>query len=72
LSSLIKTTKQFIKNHPNLLFTRADKGNTTVALDKNDYIAKIEKMLQDQEIYTLINKNPINKITNSAHSLLTR
>jgi len=29
-------------------------------------------MLQDQETYTLIKKNPINKITNSARTLLTR
>jgi len=40
LSCLIKTTKHFIKNHPNVIFTRADKGNITVALDRNDYIAK--------------------------------
>jgi len=72
LSCLIKTTKHFIKKHPNLIFTRAVKGNITVALDKNEFIDKIEKMLQDQETYTLIKKNPINKITNSARSLLIR
>jgi len=71
LSYLIKTTKHFIKNHPNLIFTRADKGSITVALDKNEYITKIENMLQDQETYTRIKKNPINKITILARNLLT-
>jgi len=28
-------TKRFTKSHSNILFTRADKGNITVALDKN-------------------------------------
>jgi len=72
LSDMLKSTKHFIKNHPNLILTRADKGNVTVALDKNEYIRKIESMLQDQETYLNIKNNPINKITNLARSLLTR
>jgi len=32
-----KVTNQYIKNNPNLLITRADKGNITVALDKDYY-----------------------------------
>jgi len=72
LSGMLKSTKHFIKNHPNLILTRADKGNVTVALDKNEYIKKIESMLQDQETYLNIKNNPINKITNLARGLLTR
>jgi len=38
---LIKHTNKFIKNNLNIIFTRADKGNITVALDKQDYINNI-------------------------------
>jgi len=36
--SLIKTTKAFVKNNPHIIFTRADKGNVVVALDKTEYV----------------------------------
>jgi len=54
----------------NILFTRADKGSITAALDKNDYINKIENMLNDTDTYTKINKNPIKKLTNDIRVIL--
>jgi len=38
LSSLIKYTKNFCHNNPDIIFTRADKGNTMVVFNKNTYI----------------------------------
>jgi len=61
----------FIKYHPSIIFTKADKGNITVALDKNKYITKMEEMLQDQDTYSNIKNNSINKLMNSARTLLT-
>jgi len=34
---LLQRTNKFIKNNPNVIFTRADKGNITVALDRTEY-----------------------------------
>lgn len=34
---LFNATKQFCRNNPNIIFTKADKGNTTIALDKDSY-----------------------------------
>jgi len=36
----VSLMKKFIKDNPDILFTRADKGNTVVALDKVDYLNK--------------------------------
>jgi len=33
----VSLTKKFIKDNPDILFTRADKGNIVVALDRGDY-----------------------------------
>jgi len=55
-----KITNQFINNNSNLLITRVDKSNITVALDKDYYFNKIRSMLQDTNTYTIINKDPIN------------
>lgn len=51
-----------MKNNPDIIFTRADKGNITVAIQKNDYINKINDMLCDKDTYSIINYNPIYKI----------
>jgi len=47
-----KIINQFINNNSNLLITKADKGNITVALDK-DYYNKIRSMLLDTNTYTI-------------------
>jgi len=56
------TSQSFLKMNQNLIITRADKGNITVALDRDIYIQKVEELLCDEETYVLINKNPINKL----------
>jgi len=45
LLNLTKQAKQFLHNNPNIILTKADKGNITVALDKNTYTNKINDML---------------------------
>jgi len=72
LSSLNRTCKIFIKNNPDVIFTRTDKGNVTVALDRNDYNSKITNMLDDINTYTKINKDPINKMISNLRKLLIR
>jgi len=72
LHNLLKSSKYFIKNNPHIIFTRADKGNTTVILECNDYNKKINDMLLDTDTYTKIKKDPINKMINNLKCLLTR
>lgn len=66
----LKKVKSFCADHPDILFTRADKGNVTVAIEKSTYITKINEMLSDSLIYSIIKKNPINNIENSLNNLL--
>ena len=65
-----KKTQKFIKEHPEILFTRADKGNTTVAIHQKDYITKIEQLLQDKDTYTIVKKDPTRKITDQLRNML--
>ena len=41
----------FISEHPNIIFTHADKGNVTVALDKDAYLNKMTTLLSDVDTY---------------------
>jgi len=51
-------TKNFCRKNRNVIFTRADKGNVTIALNKSTYIEKIERALQDTNTYTTVKKDP--------------
>jgi len=54
----------------NILFTREDKGNVTVALNRNFYIGKMVKLLSDTDTYTKIKKNHLKNIEKTLNSSL--
>jgi len=54
------------------MFTRADKGNITVAMDKEDYKGKMNLLLTDTKIYVMVEKDPTRKIIESLKILLLR
>jgi len=39
-------------NNPNIIFTKADKNNAVVALDRSEYIAKMENIFSDTNTST--------------------
>jgi len=59
-----KTTARFCKENPNIIFTRADKGNVTVAMDREEYNKKMEELLQDKNIYIPVKKSNKKNIKN--------
>jgi len=67
-----KLTNKILKSNPHLIFTRANKGNITVALDKAEYTQSISRMLQDTDTYDIINKDQVRNLTNKTRELLTR
>jgi len=72
LSSILSFTKTFTKEHPEIFFTKADKGNTTVILNKKDYLNKMTDMLSDSHTYEIIHQDPTNNLTQKLRQLLTR
>ena len=67
-----RTTKLFVKDHPEILISKADKGNVTVAQNKLEYISKMELILSDKNTYELITKDPTKKLTGDLRNLLGR
>jgi len=41
--------KKFVKSHPEIMFTKTDKGNATVAIGKIDYYKKMEELLSKKK-----------------------
>lgn len=55
-----------------IFFTRADKGNVTVAMNRDDYIDKMSALLSNNNTYKTIDKDPIKKVTSDLRTLLKR
>ncbi|KAJ8677828.1 hypothetical protein QAD02_013615 [Eretmocerus hayati] len=66
----IKKTSKFLKDNPNLLVTKADKGNSTVIISKDEYKRKMLDMLSDPKYYRKIEDNPLKSLTKSMEKLI--
>lgn len=55
---LFSKTKTFLSNNKNIIIIEADKGNTTIAIDKQEYISKIQTILKDTNKYRILAKDP--------------
>lgn len=67
-----KETKIFLKENPDILILKADKGNTTVAMTKSQYIEKTQTLLSDHNTYTLLDKDPTIAIQNKLNKIIDR
>ena len=68
----IKEAKNFIKNNPDIVFTKAEKGNVTVALTRTDYNTKVNKLLDDVNTYEVTTNDTTTKIQNKVNKLIKK
>jgi len=72
LLSLTKITKKFLSDHPDIIVTKADKGNVTVALEKTEYFDKMHDLFSDRNTYVEMSRDPTNRIISQLRGLLQR
>lgn len=60
LLRLVNDTKLFLDNKCDIIITKADKGNVTVAMMTDEYETKMNQLLDDNNTYEVITKNPTN------------
>ena len=58
-----------LKQDENIIILKADKGNSTVVMNAQEYDDKINCLLSDSSVYTKLSKksNPITKITSDVN-----
>ena len=66
----VREVKRFISENPEILITKANKGNTTVIMNRENYRKKMYEILNDQTTYKVIDKDPTNKINLEIRNLL--
>lgn len=65
-------TKQFLRSHPDILVTSADKGNVTVLMSKLDYDAKMKVLLDERTTYTVLDEDPTKRIEGRCNRLILK
>ena len=65
----IKSTCTFLNNNPEILIIKADKGNTTVSMCRNDYYNKLQLLLSDNSTYTPLKRDPTLTIQKKVNNL---
>ncbi|XP_062558073.1 uncharacterized protein LOC134222944 [Armigeres subalbatus] len=53
-----KATREFLTQHPELVIIEADKGNKTVVMKREDYDRKLQHMIDDEDTYRKLNRDP--------------
>jgi len=67
----LQQTKLYAIDNPDVLFTKADKGNATVAMDLVEYNNKMTEIFSDANTYTIVKKDPIKKLSNQLRNVLS-
>lgn len=67
---LIKQSKIFIKENPNIIITNADKSNKTVIMFKNHYTEKMMDLLNDKTTYVILKNNPTTTIQGKLNKII--
>lgn len=72
LSILYKKTSCFLKQHPDIIITKADKGNVTVCMNKKDYVELSNSLLSDQKYYAPLRKDPTCSLQQKANKIISK
>ncbi|XP_055527274.1 uncharacterized protein LOC129719884 [Wyeomyia smithii] len=63
-------SRKFLKENPDLLIIKADKGNKTVVLSSKEYEEKMEEMLRDDKPYEKIPYDPTARVSRKIKTIL--
>lgn len=69
MKDLVQAQK-FLKNNPEIVVGRSDKGNSTVVVKKEEYFTEMNAMFDDKTMYKEDNKDPTDKYERQCKKLI--
>lgn len=67
----VKEAKEFLRENQNLIVTRADKGNITVIITKEEYSRKMNSLFSDERTYITHNRDLTETIQNKMNKMIS-
>ncbi|XP_062704355.1 uncharacterized protein LOC134286712 [Aedes albopictus] len=65
-------TRRFLKDNPNILVLKSDKGNKTVLMEASEYQQKMLELLENRNTYSPINVDPTSRFEKQNNSIVKR
>ncbi|XP_044751692.1 uncharacterized protein LOC123311688 [Coccinella septempunctata] len=62
--------KKFLKNQSNLLILQSDKGNVTVAMNREHYHSLVLEILSDEKYYRKVSRDPTSSFQTKANDMI--
>ncbi|XP_024871861.1 uncharacterized protein LOC112454599, partial [Temnothorax curvispinosus] len=62
--------KKFLRENHDVFVTKADKGQVTVIMDRDEYLTKMTDLLKDESTYKKLKKDPIRQISLKLNELV--
>lgn len=70
LSQELRQAASELKQHPDIIIRKADKANIYVILNKDDYLSKLNSILNDRSKFQLITRDPTEPLQRKANKLI--
>lgn len=64
--------KFFLKQHPEIIVTVADKGGATLIMNKSEYETKMKQLLDDTNTYKILDRSPLNRLENRSNGIVNK
>lgn len=72
LNNILKETRTFLKEHPEIIGLKADKGNTTVVMYEQHYDELAKQLLSDNTYYQPLPRDPTSSIQQKSNKLISK
>lgn len=66
----VKAAKRFARDHPNIIVGRADKGNATVLVSRDEYFTAMSAMFGDEAVYKKIPRDPTSRVEGQCKNII--
>ncbi|BES90909.1 ankyrin 2,3 unc44 [Nesidiocoris tenuis] len=72
LEVAVKAAKVFLRDNPEVILVRSDKGKTSVLMSRNEYNEKIDVLLNDDSVYRTQRGNPTSGLQRQCNEMVDR
>lgn len=68
---MVNMTKKYLNDNQQIAVINADKGNTTIILDRSEYESSMNKLVNDKDTYIKTKRDPTNRIETKVNDMIS-
>lgn len=69
-TQMLKQTRKFLSENPDIVVTDSDKGGVTVLISRDEYDRKMTELLEDRSVYKVLARDPTQSFQNKNNEVV--